>query len=122
MSALRTRRRWRRGYDLAGPGQLMESKSKSPARFVAPVALAVVAVVLIVVVTSSISGGGDESKQAAKQEKKSEGPGDKYYIVQPGDSFSVIAEKEGIDQELLEQLNPDLDPQALAPGQQVRLR
>ncbi len=110
-----------RGYDLAGPSA-MESKRNSPARFVAPIALALVAVVVIVVVTSSLSGGGEEAKHGAKQEKSTKGSGDKFYIVQPGDSFSVIAEKEGTTEEHLEQLNPDLDPQTLNPGQQVRLR
>ena len=100
----------------------MESKPKSRARYIAPIALAIAAVTLIIVVSGSLPDGGDESKPGAKQEKSDKGSGDKFYTVQPGDSFSVIAEKEGIDQELLEQLNPDLDPQALAPGQQVRLR
>jgi LysM repeat protein len=100
----------------------MESKRHPVTRFLAPIALVLAAVVVIVVVTSSISGGGEESKHGAKQEKSAEGPGDKYYIVQPGDSFSVIAEKEGTTEEALQQLNPDLDPQTLNPGQQVRLR
>ena len=100
----------------------MDSKPKSPARYLAPLALAIAAVTVIIIVTGSISGGGEDSKQSSKQEKADKGPGDKFYTVQPGDSFSVIAQKEGIDQEVLEQLNPDLDPQALAPGQQVRLR
>ena len=100
----------------------MDSKPKSPARYLAPIVLAIAAVAVIVIVTGSLSSGGEDSKQASKQEKSEKGSGDKFYTVQPGDSFSVIAEKEGIDQEQLEQLNPDLDPQALAPGQQVRLR
>jgi LysM repeat protein len=101
----------------------MESKRNSPARFVAPIALALAAVLLVVVVTSSISGGGEESKHGgAKHEKSAEGSGDKYYTVEPGDSFSVIAEKVGTTEDHLQQLNPDLDPQALHPGQQVRLR
>src|SRR5215218_4331729 len=99
----------------------MQPKRNSPARFVAPIALALAAVVVIVVVTSSISGGGEESKHGAKREKSAEGPGDKYYTVEPGDSFSVIAEKEHTTEEHLQRLNPDLDPQALHPGQQVRL-
>ena len=101
----------------------MDLQRNSVARYVAPIALALAAVVVIVVVTSSISGGGEDSKHGARQEKKSDhGSGEKYYTVQEGDSFSVIAEKEGTTEERLQQLNPDLDPQTLHPGQQVRLR
>lgn len=101
----------------------MEPKRNSILRLVAPIALVAAAVVVMVVVTSSLSKSDDEASDGgAKQEKAAQGSGDKFYFVQPEDSLSTIAEKEGIDLEELEQLNPDLDPQALAPGQRVRLR
>ena len=92
-------------------------------RLLALVALVAAAVVVVVVVTSSLpESGGDEGGNRAAQEKGPKGPGDKYYFVQPGDSLSTIADEEGIELETLEQLNPDLDPQTLSAGQQVRLR
>lgn len=96
---------------------------KNLTRIVAVVALAAATIAVIVVVVSSFPDSSDDdgAKGGARKER-AEGSGEKFYTVQPGDSFSVIAEKEGIDQEKLELLNPDLDPQALAPGQQVRLR
>ena len=93
-------------------------------RLVALVALVAAAIVLVIVVTSSLpeSDGGDAGGNRAAKAKGEKGSGDKFYIVQPGDSLSTIAEKEGIELETLEQLNPDLDPQTLSTGQQVRLR
>lgn len=95
---------------------------KNFTRLVAVVALAAAVIAVIVVVSSSLpeSDGGGGDKGARKE--RAEGSGEKFYTVEAGDSFSTIAEKEGIDPVRLEQLNPDLDPQALAPGQQVRLR
>ena len=92
-------------------------------RLLALVALVAAAVVVVVVVTSSLpDSGSDEGGDRAAQEKGPKGPGDKYYFVQPGDSLSTIAEKEGIELDTLEQLNPNLDPQTLSAGQRVRLR
>ena len=92
-------------------------------RLLALVALVAAAVVVVVVVTTSLpESGSDENGKRATQEEGPKGPGDKYYFVQPGDSLSTIAEKEGIELDTLEQLNPDLDPQTLSAGQRVRLR
>lgn len=94
-------------------------------RLLALGALVAALIVVVVVVSSSLpddgDGGGGGGGRGG-QEKADEGPGDKYYFVQPGDSLSTIAEQEGIDLDTLEQLNPDLDPQTLSTGQRVRLR
>ena len=92
------------------------------ARLLALAALIVAAIVVVVVVSTSLPEGGDEPERLGRQEKEQQGPGDKFYFVQPGDSLSTIAEKEGVDLDTLEQLNPDLDPQTLSAGQRVRLR
>ena len=42
-------------------------------------------------------------------------------MVKPGDTPSGIAEKTGVSLEQLEEANPDLDPQLLAPGQRIRI-
>ena len=39
-----------------------------------------------------------------------------------GDTPSSIAEKTGVPLEQILRLNPDLDPQTLAPGQRIKLR
>jgi LysM repeat protein len=97
-------------------------------RLLAPIALIAAAVVLVVVVAGSLNGSGDDGgrDRPAGQQEQSASNGseeeDKFYVVQPGDSFSTIAEEQGVPEERLQQLNPDLDPQALVPGVRVKLR
>jgi hypothetical protein len=85
-------------------------------------------VVVVVVVAGSLDGSddnGDRDRPAREQTadgSPDEGGEEEFYVVQPGDSFSTIAEEQGVPEERLQQLNPDLDPQALAPGQRVKLR
>ena len=57
---------------------------------------------------------GDAKTPATKRKRK-------VYVVKPGDTPSGIAEKTGVSLEQLEEANPDLDPQLLAPGQRIRI-
>jgi LysM repeat protein len=84
------------------------------ARIFAVSALVIAAIVVIVVISSSL-GSSDDSKSGANangpnQQKEHH---DKYYVVQPGDTFAGIAEKEGFSVQKLEELNPNLDTQLL---------
>jgi LysM repeat protein len=45
-----------------------------------------------------------------------------YWTVRPGESFGLIAAKTGINITTLEELNPQLKPSTLQPGNRVRLR
>jgi LysM repeat protein len=95
-------------------------------RLLVPLAVASLAVVVFFVVASSIpdsdsddkrrGGGGD---QQSKQQPKTD---EKFYTVEPGDTLTTIADKTGIGVDKLTELNPDLDPQALISGEQVKLR
>ena len=42
--------------------------------------------------------------------------------MKPGDTPSGIAEKTGVPLGVILALNPELDPQTLAPGTKIRLR
>jgi LysM repeat protein len=42
--------------------------------------------------------------------------------VKTGDSLATIAQKTGVTVERLQELNPQLDPQALVSGQKIKLR
>ena len=42
--------------------------------------------------------------------------------MKTGDTLGAIAEKTGVDVEKLQELNPELDPQALVSGQKIKLR
>jgi LysM repeat protein len=103
---------------------------RSPARFLAPLALAAVVVAMYLVISAGLDKGGDEQPAStarptatAKPDKSKKGSKRKrrVYVVKPGDTPSGIAEKTGVSLEQLEQANPDLDPQLLAPGQRIKL-
>jgi LysM repeat protein len=85
------------------------------ARILAVAALAIAAIVVVVVVSSSLGGSGENSKSGehANGPNKQKEHHDKYYVVQPGDTFAGIAEKEGFTVQRLETLNPNLDTQLL---------
>ena len=106
---------------------------RSPARFLAPLALVAVAVALILVVSKSgdtestaqptgVTRTADGSATPAAGKKQRKRRVRKMYTVKPGDTPSGIAEKTGVPLDELLQLNPDLDPQALAPGAELKLR
>lgn len=78
-------------------------------------ALVIAAIVVVVMVSSSLGGSSEKSGsgQQAKGPNKHKEHHAKYYVVQPGDTFAGIAEKEGFTVQHLEQLNPNLDTQLL---------
>jgi LysM repeat protein len=108
----------------------------SPARLLAPLALVLTALALIVVVSS---GGDDPSSSTAqpeatatatpaserserRREREQEAePETTTYEVQSGDSPSSIAAEEGISVDALLEANPDIDPNALAVGDELEI-
>jgi LysM repeat protein len=103
---------------------------RNPARFLAPIALIAVAFALYSVLKDDNPGAGGKSgattertatPTATPKGKKSTKKKRKTYTVKSGDTPSGIAEKYDLTlQELLE-LNPELDPQTMAPGQKIKL-
>jgi LysM repeat protein len=83
------------------------------ARILAVVALLAGAIVLVVVIAGSVGGSGESSSAAKGTQTGHKGPKNKYYVVQPGDTFGGIASKENVPIARLEQLNPNLDTQLL---------
>jgi len=103
---------------------------RSPARFLAPIALVAVAFALYSIAQDgrdpSAGDSGSPARTTAtptatKEASKSTSKKRKSYTVKAGDTPSGIAENAGISLETLYELNPDLDPQTLAPGQRIRL-
>lgn len=98
----------------------------------APLALVAVAVAVAVVVLNSNAIDGNENgpevttTQKTETERVRTTPSGRRlrrnYVVRPGDSFGSISERTGVSVEQLEQLNPEVDPQALVVGQRIRLR
>jgi LysM repeat protein len=103
---------------------------RSPARFLAPVALVAFAVALYSIVQDARDPAGGNSGAPAgatatptaekSSKKKSSKRKRRTYTVKSGDTLSGIAEKTNVSLETLRDLNPDAD--TLAPGQKLRLR
>ena len=111
-----------------------ESGTRSPARLLAPLALVVFALaVSLVVLSSSVGDDGDDGTDSAGGTSTSAQttttsttttttPQRSTYTVKTGDTLGLIAEKTGVTVERLQELNPELDPQALLSGQKINLR
>jgi LysM repeat protein len=105
---------------------------RNSARVLAPLALIVCAIAFFAVILSSGSdeGGGANSQPAADRTttapKTSASPRrtqlGSTYTVKTGDTLGSIAEKTNLSIERLQELNPELDPQALVSGQKIKLR
>lgn len=67
------------------------------------------------------SGSAQPANTAGAKPKRSPGKKTRSYTVKPGDTPSGIADKTGVDLDTLLELNPDLDPQLLSPGQRLKL-
>jgi LysM repeat protein len=94
----------------------------SRARVLAPAALVVVFIVIVIVIATSLGGsGGGGGKHGGGGGKKAEAT-PRTYTLKQGDNLSVISQRYNVPPDVLRQLNPNLDPQALVPGQQVKLR
>ena len=95
------------------------------ARVLAPLALVAVLVALIAVLSSGLSDEGkrgDGERRQQVERKANDEPKAATYVVEPGDTVTSISEKTGVSIEAIEQLNPDLDPQTLTSGQEIKLR
>jgi LysM repeat protein len=101
----------------------LEMRSRSPARFLAPGALVVAAVVVVLVVRAA--GGTGTSAQpspgATAAPANVHAPA-RFYTVRSGDILSRVAERTDVSVGRILVLNPHLDPNALRPGQRLRLR
>jgi LysM repeat protein len=106
--------------------------SRSPARVLAPLALLVLGVAVALIVLGS-GGSSDDSRKSAEETEGRTAATDRAsrrspprkpatYTVKPGDSLGGIGQKTAVKVELLQELNPELDPQALVPGQKIKLR
>ncbi len=95
------------------------------ARVAAPLALVAAAVAIAIVVQAS---GGDSPSSAttatrtvATQPARHRRAAPRIYVVKPGDTLTVIADKTGVSLDTIQRINPDVDPQALQTGQRLKL-
>jgi len=114
--------------DLSETGGSARPASWVP-RVLAPLALILALIAVVVVVTGSTSIDDDSPDEVATttNEGAHDGANDgaetpKTYTVEEGDLLSTIAEKFGVSIERLERLNPEIDPQTLQAGQEIKIR
>jgi LysM repeat protein len=112
----------------------MEPRSSGiSARVLAPAALVVCALLFLLVIATSGGGNDDEKKsdsssnqtqssRTTTKESKPKRASGSTYTVKTGDTLGTISEKTGVNVEQLQELNPDLDPQALVAGQKLKTR
>jgi LysM repeat protein len=105
---------------------------RSPARWLAPLALVAVIFAIYSVVNESLlskdSAGTTSARQASTasggktaQRSQRRRRHRRTYRVKPGDTLSSIAVKTGVSLARIQQLNPKIDSQSLQTGQRVKL-
>ena len=90
------------------------------ARYLAPLAVAIAAATAIAVVLSAPGQSGQRAGAARVPHAIARRP-PPYWIVRPGDTFTLIAAKTGVSVAELQAFNADVDPLGLEPGQRLKL-
>jgi LysM repeat protein len=116
---------------------------KSPARFLAPLAL----IAVVVAFVSIVGGSGGNGRNSGSSPSTTTTTGTKTtksatpktatakttttgavsgsnatYTVQVGDTLGGIADKTGVPLERIQTLNPNVDPHAMTAGQKIKLK
>ncbi len=106
----------------------MEDRARSPLRLLAPVALIAATLAFFMIVTGSgddegqSAGGGTTAQQADTRSGREDGGSEpETYEVQSGDTLDAISAETGVSVERIQALNPDIDPQSLIAGQEIKL-
>jgi LysM repeat protein len=103
---------------------------RNPARYLAPLAIAAVAAASYVIVHHALIDKHTSASLSIVQSTTSThspttrriSTKAKFYFVRPNDTMSKIASRTGVSLSTLEQLNPNVNPDALHPQQRLRLR
>lgn len=95
-------------------------------RYLAPVALLTTIVAIILIVHAGLATKHHNVRVHRVEEQairyRAPKPAPAFYVVQAGNSLSTISANTGISIATLELLNPTANPQALRPGERLRLR
>lgn len=105
----------------------MNKRTSASARVFAVTALVIAFVVAVIAIGGAIGGsdsngsGGDKhaGKHAHKTHRK-QVPAS--YEIESGDTLISIAHRTGVPVRTIEKLNPEVDPQILVAGEQLKLR
>lgn len=106
----------------------MKKPSSASARILAVTALVIAFIVAVIAIGGALgggdSGGSGQHGQAAGQSHRAKQAEHvpATYEVKSGDTLISIAHRMGITVAQIEQLNPEVDPQILIAGEQLKLR
>ncbi len=105
----------------------MKSRSSSIARVAAASALVLALIAAIVAIGSATGGdsgsrGGTRDSAHKSQAKKKKRHLPASYEIQSGDTLTSIAHETGVPVREIEALNPEVDPQILIAGEELKLR
>ncbi len=106
------------------------------ARFAAPMAFLVAVTIIVLLVRAGIDRGGSHAptvpvSTAAATPSRSQTtpavssppkPKKRYYVIQAGDTFGVVATKFNTTVEALQASNPGVSTNALTIGQRIRVK
>lgn len=108
----------------------MDARARSPLRLLAPVALIASTLLFFIVLIGSF-GDDEEAANTGAAAQRADGgggggggggePPPETYEVQSGDTLDAISQETGVSVERIQRLNPDLDPQSLIAGEELRL-
>jgi LysM repeat protein len=104
----------------------MNKRSSALARIFAVAALAVALIVAIVAISGALGDGDSDGSSGrhhgAKAHKAHHEHVPVTYEVKSGDTLISIAHRMGVSVARIEELNPEIDPQSLIVGEQLKLR
>jgi LysM repeat protein len=106
----------------------MNNRSSVSARVFAVAALVIAFVIAIVAISGSLGGddsNGSDGGNHGSSRQSHEAPPKHVpasYEVESGDTLISIAHRTGVPVVTIEKLNPEVDPQSLIVGEQLKLR
>lgn len=105
----------------------MNKRSSASARVLAVTALVIAFVIAVIAIGGAL--GGDDSGDSGANKHGSRAAHETHpkqipatYEVKSGDTLIAIAHRMGIPVVRIEELNPEVDPQILVAGEQLKLR
>jgi LysM repeat protein len=105
----------------------MNKRTSASARVLAVTALVVALVVAIVAISGALGGNGSNGSGSGKHSgKQAHKTHHKHvpatYEIEYGDTLISIAHRTGVPVRTIEELNPEIDPQILVAGEELKLR
>lgn len=120
---------------MSDPGSERGSQDGRPsnwtARILAPLALLIVAGAIILLITGTLDGDDGNGRDRGERDRTASTEGchpeaesaveNGYFVIEPGEDLSIVADRTCIPIDELTELNPNLDPQLIQVGSCVDL-